>query len=106
MQASFWLTSSCNMKCVYCYEGENKKKEKMNKQVIDQALKLVITHMNTINDKYLWIVLHGGEPFMAFREMQYLVANAKALAAASGISISFSTTSNGTLLNDEIISFV
>lgn len=43
---------------------------------------------------------------MAFREMQYLVANAKALAAASGISISFSTTSNGTLLNDEIISFV
>ncbi len=39
--------------------------------------------MNTINDKYLWIVLHGGEPFMAFREMQYLVANAKALAAAS-----------------------
>lgn len=100
MQASFWLTSSCNMKCVYCYEGENKKKEKMNKQVIDQALKLVITHMNTINDKYLWIVLHGGEPFMAFREMQYLVANAKALAAASGISISFSTTSNGTLLNN------
>lgn len=106
MQASFWLTSFCNMKCVYCYEGENKKKEKMNKQVIDQALNLVITHMNTINDKYLWIVLHGGEPFMAFREMQYLVPKAKVLAAESGISISFSTTSNGTLLNDEMISFI
>ena len=71
-----------------------------------QALNLVITHMNTINDKYLWIVLHGGEPFMAFREMQYLVPKAKVLAAESGISISFSTTSNGTLLNDEMISFI
>ncbi len=106
MQTSFWLTSSCNMKCVYCYEGQNKKKDKMNKKVIDKALDLAIRHMNMINDKYLWIVLHGGEPFMAFCEMKYLVSRAKTLAAEQQIFISFSTTSNGTLLNDEMISFI
>lgn len=106
MQTSFWLTTSCNMKCVYCYEGKNKKNKKMDNKIIDKALDLVIRHMNKINDKYLWIVLHGGEPFMAFHEMQYLVSRAKNLAKEQHISISFSATSNGTLLNDEMISFI
>lgn len=106
MQVSFWLTSSCNMKCIYCYEGENKRKVKMNKQVIDQALNLTIRHMEQIGDKYLWIVLHGGEPFLAFEEMKYLVEEAKKHAAEHQIFISFSATSNGTLLNDEMISFI
>lgn len=106
MQASFWLTSSCNMKCIYCYEGENKKRVKMNTQTMDRALELIIEYMKELQDKYLWIVLHGGEPFLAFEEMKYLVEKAKTRAEQHQISISFSATSNGTLLNDEMILFI
>lgn len=106
MQASFWLTSSCNLKCIYCYEGENKLRVNINTQTIDRALDLIIEYMKEIKDKYLWIVLHGGEPFLAFKEMKYLVKKAKDRAEKYQISLSFSVTSNGTLLNDEIITFI
>lgn len=26
MLGVFWLTTDCNMKCIYCYEGNEKKK--------------------------------------------------------------------------------
>ena len=106
MQASFWLTSSCNMKCIYCYEGENKRNIKMEKQTIDRALLMIIRHMKELEDKYLWIVLHGGEPFLAFEEMEYLVQEARKHAQKNQIFISFSATSNGTLLNDKMITFI
>lgn len=38
MLGVFWLTTDCNMKCIYCYEGNEKKKMYMNEETIDKAI--------------------------------------------------------------------
>ena len=106
MQASFWLTSACNLSCIYCYEGEKKEKEIMQKRIIDQAIQLIIGTMEKMNDNCLWIVLHGGEPFLAFENMKYLVEKAKACVKEHKFFITFSCTTNATVLNEEMMKFI
>lgn len=37
MSFTLWVTSDCNLKCKYCYEGE-KNTIKMNKKIVDDAI--------------------------------------------------------------------
>ena len=105
MMGIFWLTTICNLKCKYCYEGIEKKYSLMPSYIIDLALKFLFEKIiNT--DEILQIVLHGGEPFLAFEEMKYLVAKSSNLAYEKNINIQYMVTTNATILNEEMIEFI
>lgn len=106
MQGEFCLTSSCNLNCVYCYEGKNKKNTKTTKEIIDKSVDLLIKTMQFQNDKKLKIIMLGGEPFLAFDMMKYLVMCVKQKAQKEKIEVSFGCTTNATLLNDDIKKFI
>lgn len=106
MLGVFWITSDCNMKCIYCYEGNDKKKLYMSKDIVERSLDFLVKTMKQIGDNELKIEIHGGEPFLAFELMKYLVESAKKKCEDTGIGLVIGCTTNATLLNDERIEFI
>lgn len=54
MLGVFWLTTDCNMKCIYCYEGNEKKKMYMNEETIDKAIEFLMTRAKELKDNRHW----------------------------------------------------
>lgn len=57
------------MKCIYCYEGNEKKKMYMNEETIDKAIEFLMTRAKELKDKRMNIEFHGGEPLLAYKSM-------------------------------------
>ncbi|MSS64755.1 radical SAM/SPASM domain-containing protein [Velocimicrobium porci] len=106
MLGVFWITTDCNMNCVYCYEGNNKKKFYMNRTIIKEAIDFLIDKMLEIDDEKLTIDFHGGEPFLAYDSICEIVENVKQKCHKIGINVRFGCTTNATLLNFLRLKFV
>lgn len=98
------VTDVCNLKCSYCYEGENKNKEHMTIQTADEVIKF-IKETSEASKKNSRIVFHGGEPFLNFNLIKYLKTKIDTEIPNSNNFI-YEITTNGTLINNEIIEFV
>ena len=46
MLIGIWVTTGCNLRCKYCYEGTEKKLENMNTEVADKTVKFIQTMYN------------------------------------------------------------
>lgn len=104
MSATFWITANCNLRCKYCYEGTNKLNLSMTKEIIDKGIRFMIENSNCSEEEKIIIPIHGGEPFLEFENLKYLVSECK--NAFKGRDIEFLTTTNMTILNDEILKFI
>ncbi|MGO0883717.1 radical SAM protein [Clostridioides difficile] len=106
MDISLWVTTDCNLCCRYCYEGSNKLANYMTKDVVDQSIKYTFKYLkNIINDDFR-VQIHGGEPFLAFDIIKYIVDRFKEEAKKRNLKVRFLTTTNLTIINDEIIEFI
>ncbi|MBB6713128.1 radical SAM/SPASM domain-containing protein [Clostridium gasigenes] len=103
MNISFWVTKQCNLNCNYCYVS--KKNKKMTLDTAKSAVEFAIDKINTSKDEKIKISIHGGEPFLNLEVGRYIVENIKSLVK-NGKELLFTLTTNGTLINDEIISFI
>lgn len=106
MIVKFWVTNDCNLKCNYCYEGQNKAKKYMSKNVIDKAINYTLNYIKKLNTNDLIVSIHGGEPFLAFEIIEYIVNCFKREMDENHINISFATTTNGTIMNSKIKEFI
>lgn len=91
-------TNACNLKCKYCYET-NKNAPSMHLDRLMTQLEYEIRD-NSIGFKRFVVNFHGGEPFLAFEKIKSLVEWIK--LRFSDLNITFTTTTNGTILSDEI----
>lgn len=98
MSIAFWITEDCNLTCEYCYESVDKKEAYMSKDTIDRSIKFI---ENELYDG-MKILIHGGEPFLAFKNLEYLVDKINFKAR----DVIYLVTTNGTILNDEVMSFI
>ena len=98
MLGVFWLTTDCNMKCIYCYEGNEKKKMYMNEETIDKAIEFLMTRAKELKDKRMNIEFHGGEPLLAYKSMESIVYKLRAKCDMEEIELRFGCTTNATLL--------
>lgn len=48
MLGVFWLTTDCNMKCIYCYEGTEKSKLYMSDKIANDSIEFLIKHLRGI----------------------------------------------------------
>lgn len=103
MSATFWVTANCNLGCKYCYEGEDKPSNVMSKDVIDKAINFIINKYEKVEDN-LVIRIHGGEPLLEFKSIKYIVESFK--KKSKNLKIRFAITTNGTILNDEMLEFI
>jgi uncharacterized protein len=99
---SLLVTLACNLRCVYCYE--DKTGAKMDEKTAFKAVDWLIK--NSENMKIIRIVFFGGEPLLNFPLIKSVVAYAKDKTQKEGKKATFAITTNGTLLDDDIISFL
>ena len=101
------IAHDCNLACKYCFadEGEyhGQKRELMSLEVGKKALDFLIENSgNRIN---LEVDFFGGEPLMNFDVVKEIVAYGRMREKEAGKNFRFTLTTNGVLLNDDVIDF-
>lgn len=100
------IAHDCNLACRYCFaeEGEyHGRKELMSFEVGKAALDFLIA--NSSNRKNLEVDFFGGEPLLNFDVVKQLVAYGREQEILHNKKFRFTLTTNGVLLNDEIMEF-
>ncbi|MCG3173892.1 MAG: Anaerobic sulfatase-maturating enzyme [Myxococcota bacterium] len=99
--AGLYVSGSCNLACTYCYAGEAKDRP-MDGATASGALRYALSE----SDGALHIGFFGLEPLLRFPQVQALSAEAAERARMTGKRLSFSMNTNGTLVTQEVISWM
>lgn len=94
------FTTNCNMDCTYCYEGRNKASINISDDILQQTLLFIQRYMESYQDEELLVYFHGGEPLLQYDKVMYAV---KVLRKKFGERVLFGITTNGTIMNDNIL---
>ncbi|GFI44849.1 putative mycofactocin radical SAM maturase MftC [Lachnospiraceae bacterium] len=101
------IAHDCNLACRYCFaeEGEyHGRRALMSLEVGKKALDFLVANSGTrVN---LEVDFFGGEPLMNWQVVKELVAYGRSLEEPYRKKFRFTLTTNGILLNDEIMEFV
>lgn len=101
------IAHDCNLKCKYCFAEEGEyggKRELMSFEVGKAALDYVVK--NSGNRRNIEIDFFGGEPLMNFDVVKQIVSYGRELEKIHDKIFRFTLTTNGLLLNDEIIEYI
>ena len=99
------IAHDCNLACRYCFaEGEyHGRRALMSYEVGKKALDFLVK--NSGNRVNLEVDFFGGEPLMNWQVVKDLVAYGRSLEEPCHKKFRFTLTTNGILLNDEIMEF-
>lgn len=100
------IAHDCNLACRYCFaeEGEyHGRRALMSYEVGKKALDFLIA--NSGNREHLEVDFFGGEPLMNWDVIKRLVEYGRSREEACHKKFRFTLTTNGVLLNDEIMEF-
>lgn len=101
------IAHDCNLACKYCFaeEGEyHGRRAIMSYEVGKKALDFLV--QNSGNRINLEVDFFGGEPLMNWQVVKDLVKYGRSLEEPYNKKFRFTLTTNGVLLNDEILEFV
>jgi len=101
MNVTLHLTTGCNLRCTYCFEGEHAYRTDMTAEVGRAAVDFALRDAGDSPG----IIFFGGEPLLKRDLIVDLVRYARAESARLGVLPHFKITTNGTLLDDEFLSF-
>lgn len=104
MNYSIWVTTHCNLRCTYCYEGDEKVGLVLEKEMADKIICYIIKKESESREKEVDITYHGGEPFLNFAMIKYvtLVLREK----IRNKKFHFSVTTNGTIMDKLLLKFI
>ena len=101
------IAHDCNLACKYCFaeEGEyHGRRALMSFEVGKKALDFLVA--NSGNRVNLEVDFFGGEPLMNWDVVKQLVAYGRSLEKPNNKKFRFTLTTNGVMLNDEVMEFV
>ena len=101
------VTQNCNLRCEYClYSGGYKTRKHQNKRMNLITAKAAINFLKSHSSekRKVYIAFYGGEPLLEFELIQQCVCYAENIMPDK--EIEYSITTNGTLLNEEIIEYL
>ena len=100
------VAHTCNLNCSYCFASQGKyhgERALMSFEVGKQALDFLMDHSGHRTN--LEVDFFGGEPLMNFDVVKRLVAYARSVEKQRGKNFRFTLTTNGMLIDDEVIDF-
>lgn len=101
------IAHDCNIRCEYCFASQGDFKgdrSLMSEEVGKKALDLLIE--NSGNRRNLEVDFFGGEPLLNFEVVKKLVDYGRKREKETNKNFRFTLTTNGVLLNDEIIEYI
>lgn len=101
------VAHGCNMDCRYCFAGKgdyNHKAGLMSAEVGKRALDFLVRESKA--RKHLEVDLFGGEPLINWDVCKEVVRYGREIEKICDKKFNFTLTTNGLVLNDEIIDFV
>ncbi|MBQ8388648.1 MAG: thioether cross-link-forming SCIFF peptide maturase [Clostridia bacterium] len=101
------VAHTCNLNCSYCFASQGKyqgERALMSFEVGKRALDFLME--NSGDRRNLEVDFFGGEPSLNFDVVKRLVEYARSVERERGKNFRFTYTTNGVILNDEIIDFV
>jgi len=97
-------TEGCNLACSYCFEKDMLGRKRMSPEVARRAIDLLFDYSR--GEKDLRITHFGGEPTLNFSGIRDATEYAERKAAACQKSVAFDMTTNGVLLDDDMINYL
>jgi uncharacterized protein len=100
------VAHTCNLNCAYCFASQGKyrgERALMSFEVGKRALDFLIE--NSGSRRNLEVDFFGGEPLMNFDVVKRLVEYARSVEKAAGKNFRFTLTTNGVLIDDDVIDF-
>ena len=101
------VAHTCNLNCSYCFASQGKyqgDRAVMSFEVGKQAFDFLIANSGTRRN--LEVDFFGGEPLMNWDVVKQLVAYARSIEKQYDKNFRFTLTTNGLLIDDEVIDFV
>ncbi|OGQ34891.1 MAG: hypothetical protein A3F16_06295 [Deltaproteobacteria bacterium RIFCSPHIGHO2_12_FULL_43_9] len=108
---SLELNHTCNLRCKYCYVFANDNHilpESSPHQMRWEVAKSVVDFfLNQLTPgSSFFIRLFGGEPLLSFPLIKKIVSHVEEIATSKNITTEYLLITNGTVLTDEIVSFL
>jgi len=96
-------TEGCNLACTYCFEKDMLGYRKMPVDVACAAVDLLFDYSG--DEQVLSITHFGGEPTINYDGIRASTEYAESKASSLGKSVHFDMTSNGVLLNEDMVAY-
>lgn len=107
-QVTLELTEKCNLRCRYCIYNEDydEKRNHGTKDMTKEVATAAIDYANAHGDveKGIAVTFYGGEPLVNFDLLKYCIDYSTKTITNKGLS--FSMTTNATLMTKEIAQFL
>lgn len=101
------VAHTCNLNCAYCFASQGRyhgERALMSYEVGRRALDFLMEHSGTRTN--LEVDFFGGEPLMNWGVVKRLVEYARSVEKAHRKRFRFTLTTNGVLIDDDVIDFV
>jgi len=102
------VSKNCNLRCKYCYKSnyiiQHDKSEFMDLKTALKSVDYFFEQQNDEREKK--IIFFGGEPLLNFKLIKETVSYVEKKYISKGKNIKFIITTNGTLINKEIASYL
>lgn len=94
-------TNMCNLRCKYCYA--NNQPGKMTKETAEKVISWLFTKQP---NKSILVHFFGGEPTFHWEMVEFIVEVGNQTAKAHGVQVSWSMTTNGTMLDESRLDWI
>lgn len=100
------ISNRCNLSCSYCFESKTKENLSINDENIINKINFFFSNMFNYNSKFIHIHFGRREPFLNFKLMVSCINHISNYAILNNKKVIIHITSNGTVLNKDIIIFL
>ena len=100
------VAHTCNLNCTYCFASQGKyhgKEALMSLETAKRSIDFLVENSGTRRN--LEVDFFGGEPLMNWDVVKETVKYARSIEKAAGKNFRFTLTTNGMLIDDEVIGF-
>lgn len=103
LSATVLLTESCNLRCIYCFQGHDRTPVTMDIEQADRFISFLTAAAKMNGSKHVAVLLFGGEPLINIEIGFYILSKVKEFCQQNEMVFSSSIITNGTLLDEYII---
>lgn len=95
---TLFLTTACNLRCLYCYARGGERPRSLDRQVASDAIDLAVDNAAEAGVTKVRLSFHGGgEPTFAAETLRACVTHARRRCDEAGLELAIGTATNGVM---------